>query len=312
VVFIFYTCTLNPAIDLVVESDDLLPDIVNRTNSEDYQANGKTINISIMLKKMGIDNTALGFIGGFTGQYIESELKRLGISTDFTEIDGITRVNTFVRTKEQEFKIVNKGPAVSREKHEEMLGKISAIPNGSYLFVSGSLPQGLSDEIYVDISRIAARKDLKLILDISSKRLLDCLAYQPYLIKPNREELASFFGREALTEEEVLSLGQELIERGAQRVLVSLGEEGSIFLTQKEMLRVNSPAGKVVNTACAGDTLLAAFVGKLFLEGDLKEALRFGSAAGSGTAFSTGLVELEFLPALLEEVRAYEIEKSMR
>lgn len=308
---IYYTCTLNPAIDLFVEADALEPYVVNRTHTEDYQANGKTINVSIVLKKMGIHNTALGFIGGFTGKYIENELERLGITTDFTEIDGITRVNTFVRAKDKEYKIVNKGPAITTAKKEEILDKISRIPKGGFLFVSGSLPQGLSDEIYVEIARIANQNGLKLVLDISSKRLLDCLPYQPYLIKPNQEELESFFNRKLETEDEILELGKELNGRGAQRVLISLGEEGSLYISGQELVRVTSPKGQVVNTTCAGDALLAAFIGKLELGAGLEEALRFASAMGAATAFSAGLGSLEKVPALMEDLNLYHIEKSI-
>lgn len=308
-VSIIYTCTLNPAIDLFVEADSLDPGVVNRTKTEDYQANGKTINISIMLKRLGIDNTALGFIGGFTGSYIEKELQDLGIITDFTEIEGITRVNTFVRVGDNEYKIVNRGPEVSEKAREEILRKINAIPEGSLLFVSGSLPKGISEDIFEEIALISRQKQLRLILDISSKKLLDCLSYQPYLIKPNDEELASFFGKDHISDEEVLDLGKELVDRGAERVLVSLGEKGSAYISEKEIIRVTSPKGKVVNTACAGDALLASFVGQLELGAELEQALRFASATGAATAFSMGLGDLANVPALMEGIKVYQIEQ---
>ncbi len=170
-----------------------MPDVVNRTGSEDYQANGKTINVSIMLHRLGIPNTALGFLGGFTGEYIETELKQLGINTDFIKVDGITRINTFIRAKDKEYKVVNRGPLISEEKVEKLIQKIKQIPEGSLLFISGSLPKGISEDIYVTIAKIASQNELKLVLDISSLKLLDCLPYHPYLVKPNKEELAAFF-----------------------------------------------------------------------------------------------------------------------
>ncbi|MCP3739525.1 1-phosphofructokinase [Rossellomorea sp. BNER] len=298
-----YTCTLNPAIDLFVDSDSLDPYVVNRTNTEDYQANGKTINISLILKKMGINNTALGFIGGFTGKFIESELQQQGILTDFIEIDGITRVNTFVRTKEKEYKIVNRGPEVPHSKKEEMLTKIRSIPEGSILFVSGSLPKGLSDEIYLEISEISKQNDFRLILDISSKKLLDCLPSMPYLIKPNREELASWFGRDYVTQEEVLKYGHELLKKGARQVLISLGEEGSMYITEEVAIHVTSPQGKVVNTACSGDALLGSFIAKLKQGSDLEEALTYASATGASTAFSMGLSDLTDIDQLVKSIK---------
>ncbi|MBM7587245.1 1-phosphofructokinase [Bacillus pakistanensis] len=298
-----YTCTLNPAIDLFVDSDSLDPYVVNRTNTEDYQANGKTINISLILKKMGINNTALGFIGGFTGKFIESELQQQGIITDFIEINGITRVNTFVRTKEKEYKIVNKGPEVPLSKKEEMLTKIRFIPEGSILFVSGSLPKGLSDDIYLEISEISKQNNFKLILDISSKTLLDCLPNRPYLIKPNREELANWFDKDDVTLEEVLTFGYELLHKGAMQVLISLGEEGSIYMSHEIAIHVTSPQGKVVNTACSGDALLGSFIAKLEQDSDLEEALIYASATGASTAFSMGLSDLTDIDHLVKSIK---------
>jgi 1-phosphofructokinase len=312
VIPIIYTCTLNPAIDLFMDVDALNPGVVNRTNTEDYQPNGKTINVSIMLKRLGINNTALGFIGGFTGKYIEGELQNLGIITDFTEIDGITRVNAFVRAGEKEYKIVNKGPEISEESKKGIIDKITNIPKGSFLFVSGSLPKGISEDIYEEIAGISNQNQLRLILDISSKRLLQCLRYCPYLVKPNREELASFFDKDVITDDEVLELGKELIKLGAKRVLVSLGEEGSLYISESEVVRVTTPKGKVINTACAGDALLASFAGKLVLGETIEEALRFASATGAATAFSMGLGNLEDVPDLLDSINVYPINQPIK
>lgn len=303
VIPIIYTCTLNPAIDLFVETNELEPFIVNRTNMEDYQANGKTINISLILKKMGIENTALGFIGGFTGRYIDEELQKQGIRTDFIKIDGITRINTFVRAGEKEYKIVNKGPTIKQDKQQQLINKLDSIPSGSILFISGSLPNGISDDIYLEIAKIAKENELKLIFDISSRKLLDCLPYSPYLIKPNKEELGHLFSKEVLLEEDVLHYAKTLLKMGAQNVLVSLGEDGAIFLSSERCIRVTSPKGVVVNTACAGDAFLGSFVGKKLLGASLEEALTYASATGASTAFSMGLSNLEDVEELCKEVK---------
>ncbi|MBB6455411.1 1-phosphofructokinase [Salirhabdus euzebyi] len=298
-----YTLTPNPAIDLFVELDSFKPNTVNRTNNEDYQANGKAINISIMLKKIGLDNTALGFVGGFTGSFIHDELNALGIKTDFVEVDGITRVNTFVRASEnEEYKIVNQGPEIPEDKIEEMLGKVKNIPEESILFVSGSLPKGVPDSFYVEVAKICAERTIKLVLDISSPKLLECLPYKPYLIKPNDEELAVFFGKEALSKEEIIYYGKELLNLGAQNVLISLGSEGSVFISSATVLKASSVKGKVVNTACAGDSLLAMFVGKIIQNAGVEEALKYASATGASTAFSKGLSDLSDLPELLPAI----------
>lgn len=304
---IIYTCTLNPAVDLFVELDTLTPDVVNRTNAEDYIPNGKTINISFILNRMGVDNKALGYIGGFTGNFIKTELENQGIRTDFIEVDGITRINTFIRANEQEYKIVNRGPVIPENKVNELLEKIGDILSGSVLFVSGSLPRGVKDDIFVEIAKICHQNKVKLVLDISSKRLLDCLSYQPFIIKPNEEELAFIFDKKQLTKEEIMELGQNLVEQGAQQVLISLGEKGSLYISKEKMIRVTSPKGKVVNTACAGDALLGSFCGKLIQGVTLEEALMFASATGASTAFTSGLSDLSDVHELMKQITIYQV-----
>ncbi|WP_164667731.1 1-phosphofructokinase [Virgibacillus doumboii] len=297
-----YTCTLNPAIDLFVATKDFQPDKVNRTFDEDYQANGKGINVSIILKKLGVDSTALGFIAGFTGTYINDELKKLDIETEFVEIDGITRVNIFVHNIDQEYKIVNRGPKVEKKSILQMLQKIKELPDQSMLFVSGSLPQGVDESIYEEISKISQQKDIDLVLDISSNKLLNCLPYHPYLIKPNKEELAQFYNKEELSDDEVVELGYDLLNKGARRVLVSLGEEGAIYIDESHLLKVSSVKGNVVNSACAGDTMLAMFIQKVQAGFTIEKALIYASAAGASTAFSKGLSDLSDIDELVNKI----------
>lgn len=303
-----YTCTLNPAIDLFVELENFQPYVVNRSITEDYQANGKAINISFILKKMGIGNTAMGFLGGFTGQFIEEVLQKKGIHTDFVRIEGTTRINTFVRSRDKEYKIVNRGPNITRIEETLMIEKINQLTAGDILFVSGSLPRGVSDDILIEISRIAREKQLRLILDVSSTELLDCLAYRPYLIKPNEEELSAMFGKRLLTREEVIEAAHQLMERGVQNILVSLGEKGALFVNKDKVIMTTAPKGKVVNTACAGDSMLAAFVGSILLEKSIEESLAFSTAVGSSTAFSMGLSNLLDVPELVKQVQLQELE----
>ncbi len=305
-----YTLTPNPAIDLYVGLDQLTPEVVNRTYEEDYQPNGKAINVSIMLSKLGITNTAMGFIGGFSGKFIEQELKKLSIHTSMVDVEGITRINVFANA-DREYKIVNKGPLISKEKKAEMLEKIEQIPANSTLFVSGSLPRGIQDEFYIHLAKICHHKKIKLILDISSHALLECLKYKPFLIKPNEDELASFFQLSTadLYSEKIFELSQELLDRGAQQVLVSRGEKGAIYTSPHHTLKVSSANGQVVNTACAGDAMLSTFIGKLEQNHSLEDALIYSSAAGAATAFSKGLCSLSHIQALIPAIQLEKIKE---
>ncbi|WP_054950839.1 1-phosphofructokinase [Numidum massiliense] len=300
-----YTCTLNAAIDLFVAMEALKPDIVNRTYEEDYQANGKGINVSVALKHLGVDSVALGFVGGFTGAYIKDELRRQGIATDFVDVAGITRVNIFVRADE-EYKIVNRGPRISEDNVQAVLEKIKALPGGSTLVVSGSLPPGVDAHIFVEMAQIAARHQLKFVLDTSSKKVLDCLPFHPYVIKPNEEELAHFFdcdSRDMLSDEQIVRYGKELLQRGARQVIVSLGARGSMYFSPDCVLYVSSVPGEAVNSACAGDTLLATFLAKRSAGQTVETAMVYASAAGASTAFSKGVSDLTNLETLAQQVR---------
>ncbi|GLF82246.1 1-phosphofructokinase [Bacillus safensis] len=302
-----YTCTLNPAIDLYIALKEMRANAVNRTEDEDYQPNGKGVNVSIMLKKYGFTSTALGFIAGFSGSYIEQSLKDLSIQTDFISVEGITRINVFINTTE-EYKLVNQGPAIEEKALHAFREKIAAIPQGGILIMSGSLPKGVPASIFSEVAAICHQQKVKFILDTSSAAVLETLQYKPYLLKPNEEEIAAFFGKtHPLSEKELIQSGEKLIEMGAEQVLISRGEEGALFITKDAVFKGNAPTGTVVNTACSGDAMLAAFLSK-HLEGHLpEECLRYGIATGASTAFSKGLSDLHDIDSLIEQVHIQKI-----
>ncbi|USD84568.1 1-phosphofructokinase [Bacillus safensis] len=302
-----YTCTLNPAIDLYIALKEMRANAVNRTEDEDYQPNGKGVNVSIMLKKYGFTSTALGFIAGFSGTYIEQSLKDLSIQTDFISVEGITRINVFINTTE-EYKLVNQGPAIEEKALHAFREKIAAIPQGGILIMSGSLPKGVPASIFSEVAAICHQQKVKFILDTSSAAVLETLQYKPYLLKPNEEEIAAFFGKtHPLSEKELIQSGEKLIEMGAEQVLISRGGEGALFITKDAGFKGNAPTGTVVNTACSGDAMLAAFLSK-HLEGHSpEECLRYGIATGASTAFSKGLSDLQDIDSLIEQVHIQKI-----
>ncbi|OTN87781.1 1-phosphofructokinase [Enterococcus sp. 7E2_DIV0204] len=305
-----YTCTMNLAIDLFIETETMEPSIVNRTLDDDIQANGKGVNVSLILKKLDIDSTAIGFSGGFTGRYIEEFLYEKKIATEFIHISENTRINVFTQVNQEqtEYKLVNKGPKIPSEKISELLRMIETIEAGAYLCVSGSLPQGISEMILVKISQIAHRNQVNLILDSSYNSVMDCLSYQPYLLKPNEEELARWFDQTEISLNESPEYLQRLIDQGAQRVLLSFGGKGCFYADKENLIYGNAPTGKVVNTACAGDTLLATFISGLLRGKRLDETLKHSIAAGSSTAFRKGLTDFSDIKELEKQIQIQTIE----
>lgn len=303
-----YTCTMNLAIDIFIETDEMHPFMVNRTKEDDIQANGKGVNVSLVLKMLDFPSTALGFSAGFTGKYIEDYLQQKQIQTEFIEVPGMTRINVFTQVNQtgEEYKLVNQGPEIPQTAVHNFLNQVRALQAEDYLCVSGSLPRGLSPKVLIEISRICQEKGIHLIIDSSDQEAMDCLPYRPFLLKPNEEELSSWFGRKMVTDEDYFVYGQRLVELGAENVLLSLGEKGAILFTKDRVFRGNSPKGKVVNTACAGDTMLGAFLAGYMNRRPLDETLCKSIAAGSSTAFRKGLTDFLDVEELSKQIKIRE------
>ncbi|WP_080872044.1 1-phosphofructokinase [Oceanobacillus timonensis] len=298
-----YTCTLNTAIDMFIEMEDFLPDKVNRSIYDEFQPNGKGVNISIILNKLGTPSTAIGYIAGFSGHFIQDELQKMDINTDFTEVDGITRINAFVKSNQGEYKIVNSGPEITDIKIDEFVSKIADFTKDDVLFVSGSLPKGVDPAILVSIAKHASDIGFRLILDISHPILSELVHYQPYLIKPNEEELQILFPEDNLeSEQAIIGAARKLVDQGCHNILVSLGGQGAYFVNKETAIYCPAPAGEVVNTACSGDTMLATFYSTL-QNSTPEEALKKAVAAGSSTAFRSGLTDFEDVDQLMEKVK---------
>lgn len=305
-----YTCTMNLAIDLFIETEHMLASKVNRTLSDDVQANGKGVNVSFIMKQLGISTTAIGFAGGFTGKFIADTLVSKDIGAQFVEVDGLTRINVFtkVNADHKEFKLVNRGPLVGTEAQRKLLEQIKSFKERDYLVVSGSLPRGVEPEILTEISKIAQEKGLYLIFDVSHPTVLESLAYRPYLLKPNEEELADWFGKETLSHDGIIDCAKELVKQGAQNILVSLGEAGAVAVNSAlEVFECNAPQGEVVNTACAGDTLLATFLTGLIKQEAITAVLPRSVAAGSSTAFRSGLTDFSDVDLLQKQINCHQI-----
>lgn len=305
-----YTCTLNPAIDLFIDTDEMIPDQVNRTNSYDILANGKGVNVSFVLKMLSVSNTAIGIGGGFTNQYIEQTLTEKNIPNSFVHIDGITRINVFTRVKttNKEFKLVNKGPVVTPQKIALLLAKIKHLNKDDILVISGSFATGINPDILKDIAILSNENQFKLIIDTSYSETLNTLKYHPYLLKPNREEIMHWFNlKHSPTNKELIHYARKLITMGAENVLLSLGGDGAAFVNKNIALLGSAPVGEVVNTACSGDTMLGTFLAGLIANKNTKDNLIFSIAAGSSTAFTSGLTDFTDVPELMKQITVKKI-----
>ena len=296
-----YTVTFNPALDYVIRMESLKLGTVNRSSAEAVYYGGKGINVSTVLKNIGVDSVALGFVAGFTGKKIEEGVKNMGVETDFIKLpEGMSRINVKIKA-EQETEINGQGPAISMEKVEKLFEKLDRLEKGDCLVLAGTIPASLPSDIYEQIMDRLKDKEIRIVVDATKDLLLNVLKYHPFLIKPNNHELGEMFGVVLKTDEEIVEYAKKLQERGARNVLISMAGDGAILLTEtKEVYKMGVPKGTVVNSVGAGDSMVAGFVASYFKEHDYLKALKFGTATGSATAFSEGLATMDKVEELLK------------
>ena len=297
-----YTVTFNPALDYVVRMDALALGQVNRTVSEDVQLGGKGINVSWVLRELGHENVALGFVAGFTGKAIEDGLAAKGVATDFIHLPaGLTRINVKLKAGE-ETEINGKGPDISAEALEELFHKLDALGEGDVLVLAGSIPASMPSDVYESILARLEGKKVLCAVDATRDLLVNVLKYRPFVIKPNNHELGEIFGRTLTTDEEIRECAAKLQEQGARNVLVSMAGDGAMLLDENGVChRLAAHKGKVKNSVGAGDSMVAGFLAGYLDSGDYEQALRVGSAAGSATAFSDVLATRPEIEALLNK-----------
>lgn len=299
---LIYTITFNPAIDYVIHTDKIKLGYVNRLNKEQIFFGGKGINVSIVLKELGIESIALGFIAGFTGDAIENGIKSMGIETDFVRLkDGFSRINVKIKSN-SETDLNGQGPEISRDELEELFGKISLIKDGDTLVLAGSIPKSLPSNIYETILSRLSGKKIKTIVDAGGDLLLNVLKYQPFLIKPNKDELGELFGVTINDNEDVIKYAKKLKFMGAANVLVSLAGDGAILLDESGAIYTcRACKGNVINSVGAGDSMVAGFIAGYSVGGS-EYALKLGIASGGATAFSYSLAKKEDIIRLLNTI----------
>lgn len=300
-----YTVTLNPSIDYIVEVEHIELGGLNRMTRDMKFPGGKGINVSRVLNQLGADNTAIGFLGGFTGRYIDETLGKEGIRTDFVNIADDTRIN--VKLKHGgETEINGLGPDIREDETKELLHKLSQLQAGDIVVLSGSVPPSLGSDFYGRLIEACRKGGAEFVMDTTGEALMKALAYKPLLVKPNHHELAELFGVVIDSREQLVKYGRKLLEKGAQHVLISMAGEGALFITADQVYHANVPPGTVRNSVGAGDSMIAGFVGTLAMGHDPIEAFRTGVASGSATAFSDDLAAKETIDKLLPLVRITE------
>lgn len=299
------TITLNPSLDYVIKVDNFESGALNRSKSEKVYAGGKGINVSIVLKNLGIDNKAIGYVAGFTGDEVIRQVEEHGVKSDFIKLDkGMTRINVKLKSKE-ETEINGMGPDIDEKSLNILYDKISELGKGDFLVLSGSIPKSIPDDIYENIIKTFKEKEIEFIVDATKELLLNVLKYKPFLIKPNHHELAEMFGVQINCDEDIIKYGKKLQDLGARNVLISMAGDGAILISEDgEAKKREVPKGILKNSVGAGDSMVAGFIAGYLKNNDIEEAFEMGVATGSASAFSDGLATDVEVENLLKQMRS--------
>ncbi|WP_028783662.1 1-phosphofructokinase [Thalassobacillus devorans] len=296
-----YTCTLNPSIDYIMHVSKFEPGGLNRAEKTFYYPGGKGINVSRVLNKLSTPSTALGFAGGFTGQFIRSFLDDEGVSHHFIETGEPSRINVKMKAGD-ETEINGPGPSITTGQQRELLSSIEKLSPEDTLVIAGSVPSSLDKDIYLNIADICKQNNISLVADTSGEALQQLIGSPVMLLKPNHHELGQLFETTVTTKDDAVFYAKKLVEQGAENVIVSMGGDGAVLVDSNHALHANVPQGQVKNSVGAGDSVVAGFLAALSSGKNLEAALRYGVAAGSATAFNDDLCNQKEVDGLLNDI----------
>jgi 1-phosphofructokinase len=296
-----YTLTLNPSVDYIVELQEVHLGELNRTVKETKFPGGKGINVSRVLQRSNVKSRALGFVGGFTGKYIEEYLQNEEIETDFIYVSEDTRINIKLKSQ-QETEINANGPGISELHISDLIEKIRHLKKDDILVIAGSIPSTMPSDIYEKLVSICYQNRVEFIVDAEEKLLRTVLPYKPFLIKPNHHELGDFFQTTISDVKEAAVYGRKLLELGAKNVIVSLADKGAVFINKELTLVATVPSGDVKSSVGAGDSMVAGFLANYQHTKNPHDAFRYSVASGSATAFSIGLCTKEEIQEIVKQI----------
>ncbi len=305
-----YTVTFNPSLDYIVTVEDFKLGLTNRTSSEQMLPGGKGINVSTVLKNLGVESTALGFIAGFTGEEIVRRVEAMGMKSDFIRVkEGISRINVKLASIDGT-EINGSGPSIKPEEAEELMKKLDVLGEGDILVLAGSIPGSMPDDTYRRVLARLEGRNVMAVVDATRDLLVNVLEYRPFLVKPNNHELGEIFGTELRDRASVIPYAKKMQEMGAQNVLVSMAGEGAVLAAADgSVYEAPAPKGRLINGVGAGDSMVAGFLAGWMERQDYRYAFHMGISAGSASAFSEFLATKEEVEAVYRQVIGKEEER---
>ena len=297
-----YTVTVNPALDYVLQLEKVNDGETNRSSDTQFLAGGKGINVSQILNQLGVENTAGGCVGGFTGEELIRQLNVKQINSDFVRISDTTRVNVKIHAQ-QETEINAAGPKITDQEVAAFKARLDDLKPGDVVVISGSLAPSLPTDFYESLLPTIREKGAEFGVDTTGEALLRTLKFHPLVIKPNHHELADLFHTEFKSTNDMLQAAKKLLDQGAQNVMISMAGEGAYLVTPDHIYHANAAKGVAVNSVGAGDSMIAGFVGTWFETHDAAEGLRVGSACGGATAFTEDIAVKSQIDVVLPQIK---------
>lgn len=301
------TVALNPALDKIYFVDEFEAGKMYRVREKIESAGGKGVNVARVAKTLGEDTAAIGFKGGAAGNWIEAQLKKLGVRTRFVEVKGETRTNNNIidRKRKTETEILEIGPTISGVDMGRFLQIYKeTLEYSKVVVLSGGLPHGIPVDYYKTLIEVARLYNLPVILDASGEALSEGLKAKPYMIKPNLRELKNLAKRNLSNTADVLEFCREIVSSGVEVVTVSMGEEGAIMVSENMCLRAKAPVVTAVNSIGSGDAMVAGMAVGLVRKKSFEECLKLAMACGvSNTQFvEIGVVDKDKVDEQLESI----------
>lgn len=301
-----YTITANPSMDYVLNLKKINLGEINRTEKTYTFAGGKGINVSRVLSYLAVDSTALGFIGGFAGNFIQQTITDQGIASHLTPIKDNTRINVKIKAAE-ETEINGLGPQITPVEVADFMANFIHLTPTDIVVAAGSVPPALGDHFYQDLVKTVVDHQAQFVIDTTGQALLDILSSHPLLVKPNHHELAAMFQVSFNGIGDIIHYGKKLLIQGAQYVIVSMGSSGAVLITPKQVYQSVPINIMVKNSVGAGDSMVAGFVGTYAKNHNLLDAFKMGLACGAATAASEDLGRGDLIQEILKRVQINQI-----
>lgn len=287
------TVCLSPCIDVNIEVDSLSVGMAHKVISKRIFFTGKAINVAIGLARLQADAFATGFMYNDNGNCFEQELHREGVPYKFVWSEGRVRENyKFIDNRSMLTEVNDVSPEIGKIKQKELTELVSALSeNCEAVVISGSLAKGMSPDYYAEILK-KVPNGVKKVVDSEGERLYSALTCGVDLVKPNLEELERTLKKELKTQSDMVKGCRTLLDKGAKRVLLSLGKQGALLVDEKSQYYSKSVNVAMNSTVGAGDGMVAAATLAMVSGGDSAEILRCGVAAG--TAAVTSPISISF------------------